>query len=89
MAGRLGIADDTLDDESNGDENTDEDEDEDDLMSKLDKCTTLAEATALLNSASNISATDKKKLLNTVKRRLGARPIVNDQRGKQAQKDAE
>lgn len=89
MAKELDIDDDTLDNESNEDENTDEDEDEDDLMSKLEKCTTLAEATALLNSVSDISATDKKKLLNTVKRRLGARPIVNDQRGKQAQKDAE
>lgn len=86
MAGALGIDDETLDDD---DENTDEDEDEDDLMSKLEKCTTLAEATVLLNSISDISATDKKKLLNTVKRRLGARPIVNDQKGKQAQKDAE
>lgn len=86
MAGGLGIDDDALDDNN---EDTDEDEDTNDLMSKLEKCTTLAEATALLNSISDISATDKKRLLNVVKRRLGARPIVNDQRGQQAQTDAE
>ena len=86
MAGGLGIDDDALD---NNKEDTEEDEDKDDLMSKLEKCTTLAEAAALLNSVSNISETDKKKLLNAVKKRLGARPIVNDQRGQQAQKDAE